>query len=110
MTVCIHDAVGVVGPRLGLQHFGKPLAFGVGVVPEVEEQEQENQAVQPNDVDKDGEVVEAVLDEEILRDVAANHSKLDLGNNKENLLQFHHLTGLSLVGVQRNRSYIPAES
>lgn len=40
-----HDSVGVVRPGLGLQHFGQPLAFGVGVVVEVEEEEQENHAV-----------------------------------------------------------------
>lgn len=81
--VSIHNSIGVVCPCLSLQHFRQPLAFGVGMVPEVEEEEQENQAVWANDVDKDGELVLAVLHEEILGDVAGNHSKLDLGSNKK---------------------------
>lgn len=81
--VSIHNSVGVVWPCLGLQHFRQPLAFGVGMVPEVEEQEPENQAVRGDDVDEDGEPVEAVLYEEILRDVAGYHNKLDLGSKKE---------------------------
>lgn len=80
--VSIHDTVTVVCPCLSLQYFRQPLAFGVGVVPKVEEEEQENQAVQANDVDKDGELVGAVLHEEILGDVACHHYKLDLGSNK----------------------------
>lgn len=77
----IHDAVGVVRPRLRLEHFGKPFSLGVGVVPEVEEKEQENQAVQANDVYEDGELVGAVRNEEILGDVAGHHNKLDLGGS-----------------------------
>lgn len=53
------------------------------MVPKVEEEKQENQAVQPNDVDKDGELVLAVLDEEILGDVSGHHNKLDLRRNKQ---------------------------
>lgn len=79
----IHDTIGVVSPRLSLQHFRQPLALGVGVVPEVEEEKQENQAVQANDVDEDGELVGAVLHEEVLRDVSGHHNKLDLWSNKE---------------------------
>lgn len=67
----------MVCPCLSLQHFRQPLALGVGVVPEVEKEEQENQAIQANDVDKDGELVGAVLHEEILGDVAGYHDKLD---------------------------------
>lgn len=76
--VAVHHAVGVVCPRLRLQHFGQPLSLGVGVVPEVEEEEQENQAVQADDVDEDRELVGAIRDEEILGDVAGHHHKLDL--------------------------------
>lgn len=72
----IHDTVAVVRPRLRLQHLGQPFSFGVGVVPEVEEKEQENQAVQADDVDEDGELVGAVRNEEILGDVAGHHNKL----------------------------------
>jgi len=81
--VSIHDSVGVVRPRLILQHFRQPLALGVGVVVEVEEEKQENQAVQADDVDKDGKLVWAVLHEEVLGDVAGHHNKLDLGSNKD---------------------------
>lgn len=82
--VPIHDSVAVVCPRLSLQHFWQPLALGVGVVPEVEEEKQENQAIRANDVDEDGELVWAVLYEEILGDVAGHHNKLDLGSSTEN--------------------------
>lgn len=78
VCVPVHDSIGVVRPCLSLQHFREPLAFGVGVVPEVQEEKHENQAVQADDVDKDGELVIAVLDEEILGDVSGHHSKLDL--------------------------------
>lgn len=73
----------MVCPCLSLQNFRQPLAFGVGVVPEVEEEEQENQAIQANDVDKDGELVIAVLHEEILGDVSGHHNKLDLRREKK---------------------------
>lgn len=90
--VAIHDAVGVVRPRARLQHFGQPLSLGVGVVPEVEEKEQENQAVQADDVDEDRELVVAIRDEEILGDVTGHHNKLYLcwrrkgGRRQERLL------------------------
>lgn len=82
-SVSIHNSVGVVCPCLSLQHFRQPLALGVGVVPEVEEEEQENQAVETDDVDEDGELVWAVLHEEILGDVAGYHNKLDQLNGRE---------------------------
>lgn len=84
--VSIHNSIAVVCPCLILQYFRQPLALGVGVVPEVEEEEQENQAVRADDVDKDGELVGAVLCEEILGDVACHHNKLDLGSNKKETL------------------------
>lgn len=87
--VAIHNSVGVVCPRLSLQHFRQPLALGVGVVPEVEEEEQENQAVQADDVDEDRELVGAVAHEEILADVAGHHHKLNLGSNRERKGQFY---------------------
>lgn len=87
--VPVHDAVGVVRPCLCLQHLWQPFALGVGVVPEVEEKEQENQAVQADDVDEDGELVGTILDEEILGDVAAHHDKLYLGSNKERRDCYH---------------------
>lgn len=81
--ISIHHTVGVVCPCLSLQYFGQPLAFGVGVVPEVEEEEQENQAIQADDVDEDRELVGAVLHEEILGDVGGHHNKLDLGSKEK---------------------------
>lgn len=83
ICVPVHDSIGVVCPSLGLEHFGQPLALCVGVIPEVEEEKQENQAVQANDVDEDGELVGAVFDEEILGDVARHHYKLDQLNGCE---------------------------
>lgn len=79
----IHNSVGVVWPGLCLQYFRQPLALGVGVVPEVKEKEQENQAIQADDVDEDRKLVGAILHEEILADVGGHHNKLDLGSNKE---------------------------
>lgn len=79
----IHDTVAVVRPRLRLQHLGQPFSLGVGVVPEVEEKEQENQAVQADDVDEYGELVGAIRNEEILGDVAGHHNKLYLGGATE---------------------------
>lgn len=81
--VSIHDSIGVVGPCLSLQYFRQPLTLGVGVVPEVEKEEQENQAVRANDVDKDGELVGAVLHEKVLGDVGGHHNKLDLGSDRD---------------------------
>lgn len=80
--ISIHNSISVVCPCLSLQHFGQPLALGVGVVPEVEEEEQENQAIQGDDVDEDGELVGTVLHEKILADVGGHHNKLDLGSQK----------------------------
>lgn len=74
----IHDSVGVERPSLSLQHLRQPFALGVGVVPEVEKEKQEDQAVQADDIDKDGELVGTVLHEEILGDVGGHHRKLDL--------------------------------
>lgn len=76
--ISIHDAVGVVRPCLSLKDLWQSLALGVGMVPEVEEEKQENQAVQADDVDEDWELVWAVLYEEILGDVAGYHNKLNL--------------------------------
>lgn len=81
--ISIHNSVGVVCPCLSLQHFRQPLALGVGVVPEVEEEEQENQAIQANDVDEDRELVGTVLHEEILGNVGGYHNKLDQLNGSE---------------------------
>lgn len=69
-AVFVHcSSVGMVGQWLSLRLFRQPLAFGVGVVVEVEEEDLENHAVPEDNVDEDRELVEAVLHEEILADV-----------------------------------------
>lgn len=109
--ISIHDSVGVVTPCLSLQHFRQPLALGVGVVPEVEEKEQENQAVRTNDVDEDGELVWAVSHEEVLRNVGGNHDKLDLRKSKENKVGISKLVKENLKTDYFNKrsGYTPAE-
>lgn len=84
--VSIHKPVTVVFPFLILQYLWQPLPLGVGVVPEVKKEKQENQAVRGDDVNKDGELVVAVLHEEILGDVAGHDYKLDLWSNIEGSL------------------------
>lgn len=81
--VAINNSIGVVCPRLGLQHFRKPLALRVSVVPEVQEEEKEDQTVEANDVDEDGKLIGAILYEEILGDVGGHQHELDL-NKTEN--------------------------
>lgn len=76
--VPINYTIGVVGPCLCLQNFRKPLALCVGVVPEVEEEEEEDQTVEADDVDEDRKPIRAILYEEILGDVGGHHNKLDL--------------------------------
>lgn len=73
----INNAIGVVCPCLCLQNFRKPLALCVGVVPEVKEEEEEDQTVEGDDVDEDRKLIGAIL-EEILGDVGGHHYKLDL--------------------------------
>lgn len=70
--------LGPMQPVSILQPFGKPFPFGVGVIPEVQEQQEEHQAIQTNDVDKDWELVWTVLQEEVLANVTSHHHKLNL--------------------------------
>lgn len=88
---------------MSLQHFGQPLALGVGVVPEVEEEEQENQAIQGDDVDEDRELVGTVLHEEILADVSGHHNKLDQLNGSEVFLPPQVLP---IVGAQGSQTIV----
>lgn len=94
--VPINNSIGVVCPRLGLQHFRKPLALGVSVVPEVQEEEKEDQTVEANDVDEDGKLIGAILYEEILGDVGGHQHELDLNKteNKVTLQKFNTDTHL----------------
>lgn len=57
---------------------GEPLAFDVSLDPEVGEQDEEQHAVNPDEVDKDGHLVFTVFHEVILRDVDGHHNKLSL--------------------------------
>lgn len=101
--VSIHDAVGVVCPCLNLQYFRQPLAFGVGVVPEVEEETQENQAIEADDVDEDWELVGAILHEEILANMAGHHDKLDQLDGSEVFLPPQILL---VVGAQGSQTVV----
>lgn len=69
--VMMHSVSIAVRP-FALQHFGKPLALGVGMVPEVEEEQQKHCAIEGDNVHKDGKLVAAVLQEEILTNVASD--------------------------------------
>lgn len=65
---------------LGLCHdLGQTLAFGVRLVPEVGEEHEEDDAVNPDEVDEDGELVTAGGHEVILGDVDGDDYKLQLG-------------------------------
>lgn len=74
----INNSIGVVCPCLCLQNFRKPLALCVSVVPEVKEEEEEDQTIEADDVDENRKLIGAVLYEEILGDVGGHHHKLDL--------------------------------
>ena len=82
--IAIHNSIGMVFPGLVLQRLGKPLALGVGMIPEVEEEEQEDQTVGTDDVDEDRKLIVAVLYKEVLGDVSGHHHKLDLGTDEAN--------------------------
>lgn len=56
---------------------GKPLAFRVGVVPEVEEEDEEDEAVESNDVDEYGILERTVFHEEVLANMTGYNDKLD---------------------------------
>lgn len=74
----IYHSIGVVCPCLCLQNFRKPLALCVSVVPEVKEEEEEDQTIEADNVDEDRKLIGAILHEEILGDVGGHHHKLDL--------------------------------
>lgn len=101
--VPINNSIGVVCPHLGLKHFRKPLPLGVSVVPEVHEEEKEDQTVEANDVDEDGKLIGAILYEEILGDVGGHQHELDLNKteNKVTLQKFNTDTHL----CERRYSY-----
>lgn len=64
---------------LGLcPNLGQTLAFGVRLVPEVGEEYEEDDAVNPDEVDEDGELVIAGGHEVVLGDVDGDDHKLQL--------------------------------
>lgn len=73
-------AVLVAGPVL--VHFGKPLAFGVGMIVEVEEQDQKDQPVQTDDVEEHWKLVRTIFHEEKLSNVSGHHYKLNLKSHR----------------------------
>lgn len=62
-----------------LSHPGQPFALGVGLVPEVGEEDEEDGPIYPDKVNEDGELVLAVGHEVILGDVDGDNHKLRLG-------------------------------
>lgn len=65
---------------LGLCHdLGQAFAFGVRLVPEVGEEHEEDNAIHPDEVDEDWELVVAGGHEVVLRDVDGDEHKLQLG-------------------------------
>lgn len=72
------DAATVVLDCL-LSHPGQPFALGVGLVPKVGEEDEEDGPINPDKVNEDGELVLAVGHEVILGDVDGDNHKLCLG-------------------------------
>lgn len=62
-----------------LSHSGQPFALGVGLVPEVGEEDEEDGPINPDEVDEDGELVLAAGHEVILGDVDGDNHELCLG-------------------------------
>lgn len=77
------DAVVVLDLVCTPENFGKPLALGVCVIPEVEEQEEKDQAVEADDVNEDGVLIGAILHEEVLTNVSGDDHKLRLYTQSE---------------------------
>lgn len=66
--------------------FGQTLAFGVRMIPEVGEQDEEDDSVNPDEVDADGELVVAAGHEVVLGDVDGDNHELQLGAEADNRL------------------------
>lgn len=77
-SAILMDAATVVLGCL-LSHPGQPFALGVGLVPEVGEEDEEDGPINPDEVDEDGELVLAAGHEVILGDVDGDNHKLCLG-------------------------------
>lgn len=65
----------LLGP---LCHGREPLALDVGLYPKVGEEEEEEDAVYPNEVDPEGNLVVTLFHEVVLADVNGDYNKLRL--------------------------------
>lgn len=79
----VGDAVVVLDLVCTPDSFGKPLALGVCVIPEVEEQEKKDHAVDGDDVNEDRVLIGAILHEEVLTNVSGDDHKLRLYTQDE---------------------------
>lgn len=77
------------------------------MVPEVKEEEEEDQTVEGNDVEEDGELIGAILYEEILGDVGGHHHKLDLARNRKQKKSDN--SKIQHTSVSDDEAFIPAE-
>lgn len=87
-----------------LQDLRKPFAFCVCVVPEVEEEDDEDDAIQSNDVDEYGVQVRTVFHEEVLANMTSYDDKLDLrreSTSKNNSVS--NPTQIGLVGSMNSK-------
>ena len=62
-----------------LKYTGQPLAFGVRLIPEIGEEQEEDGAVHPDEGDDDRILVVTAGHEVVLGDVQRDQDKLDLG-------------------------------
>lgn len=53
------------------------------MIPEVEEEYEEGQAIQHNNINENGVLIGTILQEKILANVGGDHYKLDLGGGKK---------------------------
>lgn len=77
-TIGMVSTVAILESLAVLRNLGQPLSLCVCVVPEVEEENQEDQSVETNNVEKNRELVGAVLHEDELANVDSHHHKLNL--------------------------------
>lgn len=80
-AILMDAATIVLGCLLG--HPGQSFAFGIGLVPEVGEEDEEDGPINPDKVDEDRKLVLAAGHEVVLGDVDRDDHKLCLGNKAE---------------------------
>lgn len=77
-----HHSVGVTDGAVLLRlvlHDGEPVALDVGLHPKVGEEEEEEDSVNPDEVNPQGNLVVALLHEVVLADMNGNQNELRLG-------------------------------